>query len=290
MASIQEIAPQNLEVFSPLIPTLLKEKASDPNLHFYGIEQGGEAAGVIIGLTNIDELEIKYLYILPYLRGTGVIDEMLMSLFYSLREEGYSSVSMRYVPSEYPTLSIISQRFKFEEKELSYAYFVFKGEDVRKSKAASVMPRNIIRINYLPPDKKRRLYALIDKNIQIYDRKLLKSENAKPYSMAYMEGDNPKGALVVENPDLSILSASDDIKRYPKPGSYDMTLFFVGTSHQMAPLLLLSGLCKLLQTELPEDVTMTGYFPEGPVVKLLEGVLGIGGHHEVMAKLDLRGI
>ena len=290
MASIQEISAQNLEAFVELIPKILQEKASDSNLHFYGIEESGQASGVIIGLSRIDDMEIKYLYVLPYLRGTGVIDTMLMTLFFQLRDEGYSTVSMRYVPTEYPTLSIISKRFEFEETKLSYAYFTFKGSEVRKSKAASVTPRNIIRVRYLPPNKQQRLFSLIDKNMQIYDRKSLTTENYQPYSMAYMEGENPKGALVVESPDVSILSASDDIKRYPQPGSYDMTLFFVGTTQQLAPLHLLSGLCKVLQTELPEEVTMTGYFPEGHVVKLIEGALGLEGRHEVMAKLDLRGI
>ena len=111
MASIQEISAQNLEAFVDLIPKVLQEKASNPDLHFYGIEDSGQASGVIIGLSRIDEMEIKYLYVLPYLRGTGVIDTMLMTLFFQLRDEGYSTVSMRYVPTEYPTLSIISKRF-----------------------------------------------------------------------------------------------------------------------------------------------------------------------------------
>lgn len=290
MTSIQEISSQNLPAFAELIPKILQEKASDPDLHFYGIDESGQAVGVIVGLSQLDEMEIKYLYLLPYLRGTGVIDTMLMTLFFQLRDEGYSAVTMRYVPTEYPTLSIISRRFEFQEKELSYAYFTFKGSDVRRSKAASVTPKHIIRVKYLPSDKKNRLFRLIDRNMQIYDRKSFSTESYQPFSMAYMENEDPKGALVVEAPDLSILSASDDIKRYPQPGSYDMTLFFVGTSHQMAPLHLLSGLCKVLETELPDDVTMTGYFPEGHVVRLLEGALGLKGKHEVLAKLDIRGI
>ena len=289
MASIREISPENLEAFIELIPEFLQKKALENPYHFYGIEECGEASGVIAFEENGDIADIKYLYILPYLRGTGVMDHMLESFFSQLSEEGYSSVSMRYVQDEYPVLDAVTERFSFEKKKLDYAYFRFKGEDIEKCKAAAFAPKGIMRIKFLPDNKKQQLVRMINRNLAMYDRNITLNPEFMPYSLAYMEGDDPKGALVVESPRVVTLSDLDSVKRYPEPGTYDMSLFFVGSTKQMVPLLLLSGLCRVVEKELSPNVTLTGYFPEGYVVKFLEATLGVKGHHEVRATLNIGG-
>ena len=287
MASIAEITPGNIKVFYDFIPDVLKADVSNNNLHYYGVEESGEASGVIILRQINDTAEIKYIYILPYLRGTGLIDIALNSLFFNLKDEGYNYLSMRFLPKEYPMLNSIAKRFDFEVKSLDYAYFKFDKQDIMKSKASNFEPKNIIRMKYLPKNKKDSLMKLIKKNISLYGKDIITGKMYEEFSIAYMDGDTPKGALVVESPSPSILPAIEGLKSYPEPGTYDITLFFVGSSKLLAPMHLLGSLCKILQKELPDNVTMTGYFPEGHVVRLIEGVLGITGNHEVMAKLDL---
>ncbi len=288
MASIEEISPNNLEAYMDLIPEVLKEQAAKlDGFRFYGIEEAGEASGVVCLVVRADEAEIKYVYVLPYLRGTGIIDQMLAYLFVELREEGFNYVTFRYVPQEYPFFKNLAERFGFEERMLDYAYFKFKVGDIERCKAASFSPQGIIRFKYLPPEKKNSLFKMVEKSMKMYDFRLPSNEDILPYSLAYIENDSPKGALVVDKPGIVTLPTSDDIKRYPEPGALDLTLFFVGTRTTKAPLYLLSGLCKVATKEFPPGTTMTGFFPESHVVSLIEGALNIKGFHEVKATLDL---
>ena len=290
MASIREISPDNLDAFIELIPEFLQKQALNEPYHFYGIEESNEASGVIAFVENGDIADLKFLYILPYLRGTGVMDQMLESLFSQLSRDGYSSVSLRYVQNEYPVLDAITERFSFTKRKLDYAYFKFKGEEIGRCKAAAFAPKGIMRIRFLPEPKKQQLVRLINRNLEMYDRHITLNPEFMPYSLAYLEGDEPKGALVVESPRLVTAAAFDEAKRYPEPGTYDMSLFFVGSTRQIVPLLLLSGLCRVIDKELPPNTTITGYFPEGYIVKFLEATLGVKGYHEVMATLDIGGI
>ena len=144
-----------------------------------------------------------------------------------------------------------------------------------------------MRVKYLPEPAKEMLFNMIEKSLSFYDFKLQKREDILPYSMAYVEHDRPRGALIVQTPSLAVMPAVSDIKKYPEPGALDLTLFFVGTTTLKAPLYLLSGLCQIVDKEISDNVTMTGFFPEGHVTRLLEGALGIRGFHEVSATLDL---
>ena len=291
MASIEEISPNNIEAYHSLIPEVLMQQATvNEGFRFYGIEEAGEASGVVCMIERADVAEIKYVYVLPYLRGTGVIDQMLAYLFVLLRDEGFNYVSLKYIPEEYPFFRFLSERFGFSERRLDYAYFRFKVDDIEKCKAASFSPQGIIRFKYLPPNKRDDLFKLVEKNMAFYEYRLPQNEDILPYSLAYLENDKPKGALVVQNPDKSELPTSDDIKKFPEPGSFELTLFFVGTQTQKAPLYLLSGLCKVVQKELSPNTIITGYFPEGHVVKLLEGALNVKGYHEVRATLELQNL
>ncbi len=290
MASFQEISPANLDAFMPLIPEVFQERAADEPLRFFGIEESDQASGVIIFRSSGITAEIVYIYILPYLRGTGVIDTALTDLFFKLKDTGYSYVTMQFVADEYPVLSYIAKRYEFEVRSMDYAYFRFTAQDIMRCRASSFEPQGIMRVKYLPQDKLEKLKKLIERYYKVYGNKLLDIEAALPFSMAYMEGTDPKGALLVDVPSIRQDEALGEMKQYPEKGAYDITLFFVGTTSQKAPLYLLSGLCKVLKAELPPEAVITGYFPHGHVVKLFENILGIKGHHEVLGKLDLRGL
>jgi hypothetical protein len=288
MAFLEEISPANLYAFDPLIPEVLKKQAMDQvGLHFYGISESEEAAGVIVFQEKVNVAEIRYLYVVPYLRGTGVMDQALAELFLQLRDNGYNYVRVNYLPEEFRNFIPISKRFGFKEDALDMAYFRFRAEDIKKCRATTFAPKGILRLKYLPDDKKTQLFKIIDKNMTFYNYDLTEKSDILPYSMAYLENDQPKGALVVESPRVTLLPATDDKQRFPDPEAFDLVLFFVGTKTMMAPMYLLSGLCKIIQTELNDNVVMTGYFPEGHVTRLLEGTLGIKGYHEVCATLDL---
>ena len=287
MAFLEEISPANMRVFEQFIPNVLKQKIATEDIHFYGISESEEAAGCIIYVDKISAIEIRYLYIVPYLRGTGVMDQALMELFINLREEGYTHVQVSYIPEEFTNFSVISKRFGFQESRLDLAYFRFRAEDIKKCRAASFSPKNIMRLKYLPEDKKQKLFKIIDRNMTFYNYDLSSESDILPYSMAYLENDDPKGALVVETPRYTLLPATEDKNEFPDPNAFDLVLFFVGTKTLMAPLYLLSGLCKVIQTELSDNVVLTGYFQEGHVTRLIEGTLGIKGYHEVCATLDL---
>ena len=288
MAFIEEISPANLYAFDELIPKILKQQAlNEPGFHFYGISESGEAAGCVVFIENADVAELKYLYILPYLRGTGVMDQMLMELFLALRDQEYNYVKVNYIPEEFEAFINISRRFGFEEHPRDMAYFRFSAETIKKCRASNYEPNGIIRLKYLPPDKKEKLYKLIDRNMSFNGYEIKNKDEILPYSMAYLENEQPKGALIVENPRIVSVPTTDDIKRFPEPGALDLALFFVGTGTLKAPLYLLSGLCRVIQNELNDNVVVTGYFSEGHVTRLLEGTLGIKGHHEVSAILNL---
>lgn len=288
MAFIEEISPANLYAFDEMIPNILKVQAlNEGGYHFYGISESNQAAGVVVFVERADAAEIKYLYILPYLRGTGVMDGMLMELFTELRDAGYKTISARYIPEEFENFVNISRRFGFSENVLDLAYFRFNAGDIKKCRASFYEPRGIMRLKYLPEDKKKKLFKIIDKNMSTTMYDISSMEEVLPYSMVYLENDEPKGALIVENPRITMLPASDDLTKFPELGAFDLALFFVGTTTLKAPLYLLSGLCRIIQKELSGNVVMTGYFSEGHVTRLLEGSLGIKGHKEVCATLDL---
>ncbi len=290
MASIAEISSNNLDAYIDLIPEVLREQSLEfDGFHFYGIEEAGEAAGVVCLRLSADIAEIKYVYMLPFLRGTGIIDQMLAYLFVLLRDDDYTQVTMKYIPEEYPFFRTLARRFGFTEHRMDYAYFRFKVEDILKCRAASFEPQGIMRLKYLPADKKNMLIKMVEKRFNFYDYKLsLKEEDVMPYSLAYLDGETPKGVLVVDDPRSKNLPTSDDIKRYPEPGAYELTLYFVGNNANKAPLYLLSGLCKMVEKEFPPETTLTGFFPEGHVVQLIENTLNVKGYHEVKAILDLR--
>lgn len=291
MAIITEISPENLAAFDSFIPELLKSASlSEAGYRFYGIIESEEAAGCVIMKITGDEARLRYLYIIPHLRGTGVMDQCLSQLFIDLQEEGIGYVRMDYFPEEFETLRYLSERFGFTEKSLPYSYVRFGTKEIEKSRALNFEPQGIMRLKYLPEPKRLKLYKLIDRHITFYDHRIDEKKDILPYSIAYMEKDEAKGALVVESPNVDVLPAMDDLKRYPEPGAYDMTLFFVGTTGKMVPLYLLSGICRIIRTELPANAIMTGFFPEGHVSTFIEGVLGIKGHHEVRASLDLSSL
>ena len=288
MAFVEEISPANLYAFAPLIPEVLQQQAmSMDSLHFYGISESEEAAGVIVFQEKVNVAEIRYLYMVPYLRGTGVMDQSLMELFLELRDKGFNYVQANYLPEEFTNFITISKRFGFSETKLDMAYFRFRAEDIKKCRASTFAPKGIMRLKYLPEEQKTKLFKIIDNNMTFYNYDITEKSEILPYSMAYLENDQPKGALVVESPRVTILPATDEKQKFPDPNAFDLVLFFVGTRTMMAPLYLLSGLCKVIQTELNDNVVMTGYFPEGHVTRLLEGTLGIKGYHEVCATLDL---
>ncbi len=288
MAFIEEISPGNLSAFDDLIPDILKERfVEETSFHFYGISESNEAVGCIALIEKGDEAEIKYMYILPFLRGTGIIDHMLMTLFLDLRDRGYRRVIFKYIREEYEGFKILAKRFLFDEIRSDKAYFRFKAEEIKKCPAASYQPKGIIRLKYLPDEKKEQVFKLIKKNYTMSGETFSSNADILPYSMVYVEHDQPRGALLVERPTLKMLPTSDDIKKFPEPGAFDLMIFFVGTTSLKAPLYLLSGLCKVLDTEISEKATLTGYFAEGHVTRLLEGTLGIKGSHEILASLDL---
>ncbi len=291
MAQIDLISVENLNAFIELIPPILKNKSvTEEGFFFYGISDGGSAAGVVIIKQIADDVELRYLYILPRFRGSGMMDQMLAELFVRLRNDGFNHLIMSYIPDEYQSLGYLSRRFGFEERVMDYGYFRFMVEDIKNSKVSTISANGIMRFKYLPDAKKHSLDKMIQKYINVHGLKLSTKKEMLPYSLAYMENDEPKGALIVEIPSMSDGPTFDDLKSYPEAGAYDIALFFVGTGGQKAPLYLLSSFCQMISKELPENALITGYFPEGHVSKLVEGALGIKGHHEVTATLDLRTI
>ena len=103
MAYIEEISPANLDAFDELIPKVFKEQSlNERGYRFYGISESDEAVGCVIFVERADTVEILYIYVLPYLRGTGIIDQMLMLLFLQLRDTGFSKVKFNYLLSETP--------------------------------------------------------------------------------------------------------------------------------------------------------------------------------------------
>ena len=288
MAFIDIVSPNNLEVYSKFFPpVLMKRFMEDEGYAFYGISENDEAVGAIILQEIGDNSRLRFIYILPHLRGTGTMDMMLSELFLRLRNDYTNYVSMYYVPGEQEVLGHLSRRFGFEERSLDYGYFRFKGEEICKSKAATITPQGIVRLKYLPEVKKERLWKLVKKYMNIYDNKMFAQKEFMEYSIVYLENDDPKGVLLIQSPELSGEYTVETSVGFPEKDAYDISLFFVGMGQQKAPLYLISALCQLIKKELPDNTVITGYFPEGHVTRLIEGMLDVKAGHEVCATLDL---
>lgn len=288
MAFIDIVSPNNLDVYSGFLPPILTKKfIEEDGFSFYGINEGNEAVGAVVIQEAGDLAKIRYIYILPHLRGTGIMDMMLSELFLRLRDEDINNVSLNYIPKVHEVLGYLSKRFGFQERRLDYGYFRFKSEDIFKSKVVAISPQGVIRLKYLPSDKKDRLWKLVTKYMNIYENVDFVQEQFMSYSIAYLENDEPKGVLLIHAPDFSGDYTVENQSKYPEDGAYDIALFFVGMGQQKAPLYLLSALCQIIKKELPDNTLITGYFPEGHVVKLIEGIFGVEAKHEVCATLDL---
>ena len=288
MAYIDIVSPNNLEVYSSFLPPVLMKKfIEEEGYAFYGINEGDEAVGTVVIQESGDRAKLRYIYILPHLRGTGVMDRMLSELFLRLRDEYVNYVSMNYIPKVHEFLGNLSRRFGFRERRLDYGYFRFTCDDIFKSKVASIAPQGVISLKYLPEDKRQRLWKLVTKYMNIYEDVSFVREEFMSYSIVYLENDDPKGVLLIHTPDFSGDHTVENQSKYPENGAYDIALFFVGMGQQKAPLYLLSALCRIIKKELPDNTLITGYFPEGHVVKLIEGVFGVEARHEICATLDL---
>ena len=288
MAFIDIVSPNNFDVYNSFFPPVLKKRfMEEEGYAFYGISEESEAEGAVILQEVGDTAKLRFLYILPHLRGTGTMDMMLSELFLNLRNDYINYVSMYYVPKEQEVIRHLSQRFGFRERQLDYGYFKFTGEELCKTKAASITPQGIVRLKYLPEDKKERLWKLVKKYMNIYDNKMFVQKEFAEYSVVYMENDDPKGVLLIQSPEMSGEYKVETSAALPEKDAYDISLFFVGMGQQKAPLYLISALCQLIKKELPENTVITGYFPEGHVTRLIEGMLGIKASHEVCATLDL---
>ena len=140
MAIITEISPENLVAFDSFIPELLKSASlSEAGYRFYGIIESEEAAGSVIMKITGDEARLRYLYIIPHLRGTGVMDQCLSQLFIELWEEGIGYVRMDYFPEEFETLRYLSERFGFTEKSLPYSYVRFGTKEITARGAGVIL-------------------------------------------------------------------------------------------------------------------------------------------------------
>ena len=295
MFVLEKLYGGNIHAYQPLIPEVLQRWAVEENRWmFYGINADMEAVG-IIALSAVDDTAvIRYIYLLPESREQGIMERAFSELMFELRDEGYSGIEMNYIPSEYPAVREIANRFDFTEHQTDRAYFRFRASDIRNCKAASFAPQNIMRLGVLPPEHQETIIRMIRENG--YDIpnpggfRVRAEENMSlmEYSLVYMENNRPKGALLVQDTSNNKMpeGAAAFGKIYPEPAAANLMLIYVGTLQTKAPLYLLSGLCRNVIKDFDDKALLTGYFSLGHVTNLFEGALGVKGNREVTASLS----
>ena len=284
------ISEDNLDVFTPLIPGILKVQALDDGFRFYGISVDGEAAGIVVIREKSDIAELKYMYLLPDWRSRGHIDSAISMLLVNLYQEGYAYVQMDYIPSEYPQIAKLADRFSFRKYTTDRSFFSFKISEIKNCKAMSYTAQGILRLRALPPRIKDDLFKLMDKSGYDISRKTIENDpDTLEQSLVYMEGEKPRGLLLVKR--FAYKEGPGGVsmfgKVFPSESSADIALIYVGSKELKVPLYLLSALCRNFVTDFAANELVTGYFPEGHITRLLEGALGVRGQHEETAILDL---
>ncbi len=293
MVYISQISPDNIDVYIPLIPGILKTQAlKEGDMRFYGISVDGEAAGTVVIRERADMAELRYMYLIPDRRGYGYMDKVLADLAFMLRDEGFSVITFDYLPSEYPAVARICSRFSFEEHAAKSAFFRFRVQDIRKCTAVSYMPRDTIKLRVLPDPARKQLYKNVER--QGYDISHIISDHdvlasMEEHSLVYMEHDKAAGLILVQDMhDHRLRDKSLALgKVFPDGASADIALVYVGSSQLKAPLYLISALCRDILSNYEDNDLITGYFPEGQITRLLEGTLNIRGLHEMTASLSL---
>ena len=295
MYVLEKVDGSNIEVYQPLIPEVLQRWAvEEKNWMFYGIAVDMRAVGVI-ALSSAGEIcHIRYVYLTPESRKQGYMERALSEMMFDLNESGYFGLEMSYIPSEYPVINDIARKYDFTIHQTDRAYFRFKTGDVKNCKAASFAPQNIMRLKVLPGEHKAILLKMIHDSgydltsIGGYNDQNQLSDKLMEYSLVYLENGKPKGALLVQDASDSKLpeGAAAFGKIYPEPSAANLMLIYVGTIQTKAPLYLLSGLCRNVIKDFPDNALLTGYFTLGHITNLFEGALGVKGNREVSAVLS----
>ncbi|SCY59810.1 hypothetical protein SAMN02910292_02177 [Lachnospiraceae bacterium XBB2008] len=292
MYLLERVDGSNIEAYQPLIPEILQRWAvEEKNWMFYGIAVDGSAVGVIALSSAGDVAHIRYVYLTPESRRMGYMERSISEVMFDLHDEGYSGLEMSYIPSEYPVIHDIALKYDFRIQQTDRAYFRFRASDVRNCKASSFAPQDIMRLKVLPAQHRSTLMKMIrDSGYDIssmggIDNPSQISSSLTEYSLVYMENGRPKGALLVQDTAGSKLpdGAAAFGKIYPEPSAANLMLIYVGTIQTKAPLYLLSGLCRNVIKDFPENALLTGYFTLGHITNLFEGALGVKGNREVSA-------
>lgn len=293
MLRIGLISSDNLDVYMPLIPQVLCSQAlKEGDMRFYGISVDDVAAGTIVIRERADIAELRYIYLVPDRRGYGYMDKALADLAFMLRDEGFSRITLDYLPSAYPAIAHMCSRFSFEEHASKSAFFRFPVHSIRKCPAVTYAPKDTIKLRALPEPAKKELYRNLEK--QGYDMGHITGypdviASMEEHSLVYMERDKAAGLMLVQDMnDYRLRDKSMALGRvFPEGSSADIALVYVGSTQIKAPLYLISALCRDILTNYEDNDLITGYFPEGQITKLLEGTLNIRGLREMTASLSL---
>ncbi len=293
MVVTRQIAPDNMDVFIPYIPgAFLDDYTREGNIRFYGLSADDRAVGVVAVKETSDTAEISYIYMLPDQRRVGNADRVLTDILFELKNEGFSRVSMDYIPEEYPAIARLCERFAFSRHRTDRALFRFTVAQIRKCKAITYTPQGIVKLRALPESIRQELYRQVKNKgydiSHITDDPDSKSA-IEEHSLVYMEGDKPMGLMLVR--DMKSLALKDRASAFgrifPTGSSADIALIYVGSSQVKAPLYLISALCRDILEGYGDNDVITGFFPDGHMTKLLEGTLGISGLREINSQLAL---
>ena len=291
MIYLEQLDGSNVDIFQPFIPESLQVQAlSDDGFTFLGMVSDDIACGIIALHAVGDTAVLKYMYLLPDWRSRGHIDSAISMLLVNLYQEGYAYVQMDYIPSEYPQIAKLADRFSFRKYTTDRSFFSFKISEIMNCKAMSYTAQGILRLRALPSRIKDDLFKLMDKSGYDISRKTIENDpETLEQSLVYMEGEKPRGLLLVKR--FSRKEGPGGVsmfgKVFPSESSADIALIYVGSKELKVPLYLLSALCRNFVTDFAANELVTGYFPEGHITRLLEGALGVRGQHEETAILDL---
>ena len=282
MAVIGELSPELLETYAPMIPRRFFTASEDGAVRFFGIKNGTEPAGVVVVQTRADLAQLRFLYIEKSLRGTGVMAELLTELMLDLRKDGTCELFCNYVPAAMPRLDQLLIRSTFSFHDTGHAYFRFPAKSLKRNvlPANKELEKRLIPLDKLPADLRSRMSGRIKGSGYLVDVNTLPPEDTKG-SMVYMEGENPRGML--------LLLRMDDLAE-PDREVIDLGLFYISSEHTSVTLTLLRSLVDSIASIPDQEQMITGYFPDAAPVALLERVLGVRAQRERVASMRLTNL
>ncbi|MCR5101436.1 MAG: hypothetical protein K6B41_08790 [Butyrivibrio sp.] len=274
MAYLNEVEGIEIQKIMKFLPeSIIDEYKDTPGYEFYQIEDKGENIGVIACMPDNENIWIRYVYIVPYMRGQGIMNRSLDQLSVMFWGDGYQRMMIRYVPFMNPEFKSYCESSDYINVHNGSAFFEFNLIDVVRAQALKGEPRNVIMLGDLSLTKRNELYEKIkNSGIALIDFDNIEKRYLINYSLVYVENNKPSGLVLLEK------NASDGL---------GIALFYLASGKATAAYYMIIGLKKVLENYFSLETKLSFFCRNPYLTRLLEKMLETKGYREVISELDL---